>query len=324
MGLFLGIFAALAPASCREEGPAVRSEPKGFVGFVGVGGDDPLWAVLRASALRLHKELGLSTLPLRTAAPPRSSVNAQRHLLQRLHREGMVAACVQVTEPEALVTTLDSLVTQGVQIVTMMRPVVSKVPYVHCGPDDEATGAAVADTLNEALHGRGTVAVLHADSVRRASVTRHKAFLERMASFPSLHIILEFDCNADPQRARSIIAQTMRRYARLGGWAVMDNWPLRDRDRDEPLVPRTCRMVAVDPIPPVWSGFDDGSVFAMIAWEYERIAQRALTSCVTATMGAASMPISFSAPVRTVWASNVEAFKADWQRSTQGPPSADR
>ena len=49
------------------------------------------------------------------------------------------------------------------------------------------------------------------------------------------------------------MAETMRRYPRLGGWVVMDNWPLRDRDdqrsgADLPVIHHTVvERITADP-----------------------------------------------------------------------------
>ncbi|MEE9297056.1 MAG: substrate-binding domain-containing protein [Phycisphaerae bacterium] len=315
--------ALMFPAiGCRQKPDSATGQPAGFMGVVGVGQDDPLWPVLRQTALRVYDEPGPTTMPMRATAPGARSVNAQRHLIERLHKDGMVALCVQVTDAEALRGTLEKLSGQGVRIVTMMRRVKSSRPYVHSGPDEGAIGRAMAQALRDALDGRGTVAVLHADSVSDESVARHRALIEALGSFGSVRIILDYDCRADPILARRLIRDTMRRYPRLGGWAVTGNWPLRAGDDGEPLVPATCRIVAVDPFPATWRCFEQDRVFAMIASDYERIAAHAVTTCRSLAMGTASMPTSFASPARAVRAETLEAFKQDWQRWTSR--SADR
>ncbi len=315
--LCAGLLVVAGAVGCRRESARIEPPPSGFVAVVGVGQDDPLWPVLRASALRLHAQLGLSTVSLRVEAPRTSSVNAQKLLVQRLQNEGMTGLCVQVSEPRALAVTLDSLATKGVQVVTMMRPIRSEVPPSHCGRDQEAVGFAIAEALQEAIQGEGTVAVLHANSAGGVWLERYKAFRKRMEVHASVHVILEFDCRRDPDQARIIMRDTMRRYPHLGGWALMDNWPLRDCDAhgfESVGLPPTCRIVGVDPFPPVWDEISNGRVYAMVAAEYDRIAERALTACVAALMGAAATPASFSAPLRTVRTADLEAFKRDWRR----------
>lgn len=308
----LTVILALACAGCRRDVPNLDVRPNGFVAVVGVGQDHPLWPILNGTARRFHRELGLS-VPLRVVAPTNCSVNAQKNLIRQLHDDGMTALCVQVSDPDALTRSLDSVAAQGVQVVTMMRPVTSKASFVHCGPDQERIGAALADALVAALRDGGTVALIHADSAGDAFARRRRAFLARVSAATGVHVILQYDCHADPKTARNIIRDTMQRFPRLGGWAVLGNWPLCDRDNDRPLLPPTCHMVAVDPFPNTWACFDDGTVDAMIATDYCQIIERALTTAYAARMGGSNRVVSYAAPARTVTADHLETFKREWR-----------
>lgn len=307
------ILLALLPA-CRRQADSPSAEPKGFLAIVGVGQDDPLWPVLSATAVRTYGDLGLSYPPIRTVAPETTSVNQQKNLLLRMHDEGMVAACIQVTDAAGLTGTIDALAAQGVRIVTMIERIETDVRHTHVGFNDQAIGTALADAVAEAVDQKGTIAVLHADSVNRASVKRHAAFRDRIARFPDVRVILDFDCHADPRQAETIIRQVMRRYPRLNGWALMDNWPLRAGNDRSPLLPAGCHIVSVDPFPSTWSRFEKDQVFAMIASDYELLAERALTAGVSEVIGTVLMPVSFEAPVRTVRATGLDKFKLDWLR----------
>ena len=142
----------LCHVGCDERPRSERADQsQGFVAVVGVGQDDPVWHVLRASARRAYGELGLTSPALRTAAPKTSSVNAQKKLIETLRRQGMGTLCVQVTEPEALAGMLDSLARQGVRVVTMVRPAARDVVVFHAGIDEVAMGTMLADAIAEAV-----------------------------------------------------------------------------------------------------------------------------------------------------------------------------
>ncbi len=306
----------IAGCGCSRSGESLDRKATGFVAIVGVGEDDPLWPVLRETATRLHGELGLATIPLRIAAPPTQSVNAQRKLIRQLADEGMAGLCVQVSDPAGLLGTLDAVAARGVPVVTMLRPVEGTTSFVHTGSDDAAVGAALADALHAALGGHGTAVVLHADSVDKSSARKHAAFSERLKSYGQLAILFDRDCEGDTDRSRQIIDKLMRRYPKLGAWVVIGNWPLR-RHPDGPLsLPQTCRMIAVDPFPHTWSAIEGGLATTMIATEYDRIAEHALTTCLTMTLGKAQIPTSFSAEATAVGLGDLEAFKRKWQRWT--------
>lgn len=302
---------------CNERPKTERADkPRGFLAFVGIGQDDPVWQVLRSSARRAYDELGLSSPALRTVAPKISSVNAQKKLIETLRRQGMGTLCVQVTEPIALAGTLDSLARRGVQVVTMVRPTADDFVVFHAGIDDRAIGVMLADLVAEAVDFKGTVAVLHADSAGSGFAMRHSAFKTRMAAHPGLRVILEFDCKAYPDLAKRQIADTMKRYPRLSGWAIMGNWPLRGRRDGLAFLPTGCSLVAVDPLPEFWPLLENGSVRAMVAPQYEELARRALTACVVAAGETSLRSGMFEAPVRRIGAGELDALKDDWTRWT--------
>lgn len=315
------VLLAMTPSGCRRSDTPEARTAKGFVAFVGVGEDDPRWPVLCGTARRIHADLGLGRLPLRTLAPPISSVNAQKDLLLKLRDEGLVGACVQVADPRGLTTALEALIAQGVQVITMLQPATGSGRLTESNLDDAGIGTALAEATVDAVSRKGLVAVLHADSVEASSAKRHAAFRARLAAQADVHLILEYDCQADPARARQILRETMERYPRLKAWAIVGDWPLRALKDDAPLVPPPCRLLAVDPVPEHWPLLADGRVYAMIAPRYDQIAEHAVKSCYSKVLGEVSLASSFDAGVETVWASSLEAFKARWAAwSSETPP----
>ncbi len=283
-----------------------------FVAFVGIGEDDDIWPVLRASARRLQNELEPG-IPLRTVAPEHTSVNEQRKILDKLADEGMGALAIQVTDPGALVETLNAMTSRGIQVVTIGRRVQSDSPFVHCGIQDKLIGEKIADALAECIRDKGTVAILHADASDPASAKRRRAFEKRLTAHNQVTAILDFDCGGSPVRARKIIRETMRRYPRLSGWAVMGNWPLLDHD-GERILPSTCSMVGVDPLPSTWDAIEDANVHAMVTSDYEALAKHALTTSLSHVIGRVQLSTNKRAEVKTIFTSTLTEFKAKWMR----------
>jgi ABC-type sugar transport system substrate-binding protein len=206
------------------------------------------------------------------------------------------------------------LLRRGVVVVTMFQPVGTKEPVYHVGLDHEAIGTAIADAMASRLTEKATIALLCADSVSESSAKRRAAFHKRIRAFPHIRILLEFDCGGDPAKARRVVRDTMLRYPRLSGWVAMDNWLFRQAWGNDQLLSRDCPIVAVDPVPFVWPAYAEGSVHAMIASNYNEIAERAFHACVAEVLGGPHRPVSVTASIVTVWGSNLDKFQADWHR----------
>ncbi|MCP4590592.1 MAG: sugar ABC transporter substrate-binding protein [bacterium] len=313
---------ALGLAGCDPQDSPTWSRPAGFIAVVGAGQDDPLWPVLRASALRLENTLG--DVPIRVAAPSMVSSHAQARLLRELRSEGMRGLCLQVIDPVAIAPHLERLVNEGVAVTTMIHRVSAVQSLMHCGVDSMLIGETLADTIAEALEERGTIGVIHANSKSDYARRRYDAFIVRIRQHPGITVLREFDCGGNAQRAQDMIRRYMERFPRLDGWVAIDNWPLRGLDAAKPLLPPSARLVTTDPHPGVWEHLATGGCFAMVAADYDEIAQNAVRQCGTAMEGTlVKWRVQLAKP-RTVSADNLHAFKLEWlawcsRRPTRGP-----
>ncbi len=291
------------------------TQPKsGFIAVVGVGQDDPYWPVIRGTALRTFHELESVGLSIRVEAPATSSVNSQRKILEQLRDKGVRGVCVQVTDGLALKTTLESMADRGIQITTMFGTVATSKPINRIVIDEDAVGRAVATALIDTLDGRGNIAVLHADSRGKSWTDRWKAFERQMSMQQGIRTLLRYDCGGDPVRAERIVRDTMERYPRLVGWAVMGNWLLIDQENKpspSPL-PDGCRMVACDPAPAVWPGFSRGECSAMVAGRYDELVEHAVTGCIGSVLNMNRATHRVAVGVRIVTREDLTQFKRDW------------
>jgi ABC-type sugar transport system substrate-binding protein len=297
--------------------PRPSTHPKlGFIAVVGAGQNDPLWPVLRGSALRLQGFVG--EIRLRAEAPPTVSSHAQAELIQRLRSEGMRGLCIQVIDPAAIAPHVRRLANEGVAVVTMIRPLEGRPVLMYSGVDQRLVGEALADAIGEALQYSGTIAVLHANSksedVQEPDYARerYEGFKAGLQRYPRITVLRELDCGGNAQRAQAMIRHCMERFPRLNGWVAMENWPLRGLDPQERLLPPTCKLVTTDPDPQVWDHLATGACYAMIAADYDKIAQEAVINCTAALEGNPVAWRTLLTKPRTVRTADLHTYKADW------------
>jgi ABC-type sugar transport system substrate-binding protein len=312
--LLLAFHGSIMAAGCQKNAIPAPKSTDGFIAFVGVGQDDPLWPVLRATAIRTHRRLGLHGIPLRTLAPRKSSANAQRDLLRSLAGEKLRGVCVQIREPGPITPLLDDLQVSGVAVVTLLNRVSIGGHYVHCGPDDDAIGNALARATTMAMPDGGTVAVLHADSTSTESLRRNRSFQLAMGRADSIHVLLYVDGRGDPSTSRRLVTETMRRYPRLKCWVMMDDWALTPDDSDDWPLPTTCRVVGLNPSPRYWPRIASSDIAGMVAMDYCKIAERAITSCATMILGKTDAAQTVDPETQIITRDNLAEFQAQWKR----------
>ncbi len=303
---------AMFATACERRGSQSDQRSLGFIAVVGVGQDDPVWPVIAATAKRTFAQLNQVGLSLRVEAPATSSIHGQQRLLTQLRDAGVRGLCVQVTDPVAMKPILESLADQGIQITTMVERIETSKPINHVSIDDSAVGEAVANALLEALPEGGNVALLHSASAVESQVRRRKAFERRMSLQSDLRVLLEYDCGGDAEMAEQIVRETMQRYPRLAGWAVLGSWPLEAGTDEPPLVSETCRLVGVGPGPVIGGRIDDGWAHSMVVVHYDRLVGQAITECVGSVLNMNRATTRSRIGARVVTRETLDAFRRDW------------
>ena len=112
----LGAVMLAGMCNCRPESADESPKGSGFIAVVGIGKADPLWPVVRASAVRFAE---LSPRPpVRALAPEEISPNLQLRMLGALRDDGLVGLCIQVLDSEAVAAELTASSATHVQRAT--------------------------------------------------------------------------------------------------------------------------------------------------------------------------------------------------------------
>lgn len=285
--------------------------------FIGAAEDDELWPILSATAERYRE--GLEGLELTAQAPKVRSADEQLQLVRSLQVPGLRGLCIQPVDPDALRDLLCELQTKGVVVVTMLQPVRCTDPLPYSGLDNLAIGEALADVLVAELAGKGSIAVLTDSNGSQAVHDRLVGFHERMRQAPGIGILRELDCDGSPVLAERLIREYLERFPRLDAWVAVEDWPLREHPRDQPLLTGGCRLVMTGIRPKYWAFLSDGTCAALVGAEYERVAESALRMCMIAIQGE-PLPIrTYLAPPVTVTTRNLNWYRAKWFEARKRP-----
>ncbi len=310
-----------ALAGCKP-GPAVLSRQNGGrIAVVGAGAGDPLWPVVRCTTARFARSTSLHTIEAIT--PESASFAAQEAVVRDLVAQGVRGICIQVMDPTASRSLLESLRAEGIVIVTLLHEVPSADPFLHSGIDAREMGVALAEALADAIPSDGTVAIVcdPSDTILEA---RQRGFGSEMAHSPRLTVLRELDCRGSATEAIHLMREAMERFPGIDGWAAMAPWPLAHPEAGS-VLPQGCRLVVPAPLPDAAGEIISGRCHAVVMADFTQIVTRGLELCLAAFAPTPPPVRIHHAPLWAVTAKNLPEFErvwATWTAETEGVPQS--
>jgi ABC-type sugar transport system substrate-binding protein len=308
----LAIWVSAWGGGCKNAGQEPGPQPpQDFIAFVGAGAADPLWPILRNGAERFpggRRRLGTRFLTPPIASP-QEQVGLIRGLLGDLRLKGL---CVQVIDPQALISVLEEAAIHGVPVVTMIRDVPAHLRIAYCGVDQADIGRKLADATYEALDGKGNVEVLVSTMSDPYYAKRLRAFQTQIGRWSGIHILAYAECHGDSVAARRELRNRSRRYPSIRAWVMLDNWAFNGWNASQPLVPKRCRVIAVDPFPANWKRLESGECYALIGGEYGEIGYEAMRRCHLAVGSPVRHEMESLVPALLIRASELADFRIRW------------
>lgn len=290
---------------------------KGFIAFVGAGPGDPLWPILKAGARR-HVEQH-ARMRVEYLCPVSDSPESQVQLLSSLDDPQMRGLCVQISDTYAVAHVLHRLFNKGVRIVSMVKPAPERIRVAHVGFDEEAVGRELARHTSEAFKSGGSIMVLHAGDDDPADGPRRLAFMTEIKTHPQIDVFAELDCHGHPMEARAIIRERSVRYPRLSAWVALEDWPVQGVADVDKVLPPGQRLITFGGMPEHCLLLRKGLMPFMLAANYRDLGTEAARLCEWSISDPSLTSRTYFAPLRDVWASNLEVYERDWASWISGP-----
>jgi ABC-type sugar transport system substrate-binding protein len=188
-------------------------------------------------------------------------------------------------------------------------------PFNHCGLDDVAVGAALAEAAADALNGEGTLAVLRGPLTDPEYEARCLSFQSTLREQRGLHVLRELHCEGGPPQVRASIRSFCERFPSVGAVVCLDDRALRRAyTLSEPIVPPGCHLVSVHPTPDRWPLLARGWCTALVGGDYDAIASQALQWCLVVSKDGELGNVDHSVPIRVVTAENLKEWVDRWER----------
>lgn len=300
-------FGCHKPPTTRPQRQAAK--PAGYIAFVGAGEADPFWPLLKSSASAYARQRNYD---VRFRSPEGDSPNDQLQLLLSLKDPEMRGLIVQIMDLAPIRAALDQFFRSGITIITLIQPGPEELSSGHVGFDDERIGRTLADTVAKYLEEVGTIMLLHAGEDHSVYGPRLRAFRKQISRYPRIEVFAEVDGKLDSRQSRTLMRERSQRYPRLSAWVALDDWPIRDGGRIDEVVPPRCRFLTVGGTPHQWPLLKSGACPAVVAGNYREMGSKAVEFCEAAIRDTSAFPRLYSAPVRIVWATDLDNYVRDW------------
>ena len=302
------------PVGCEDSRARV---PTHTCLVAGLGEDDPLWPILKASA---RSYVGTArSLQVQFVAPAKSDPAAVADLVFQSLDRRVRAVCLQSNGDDATRRLAMDLTQGGRSVVLIGQDMPDTGRFGHVGWDEREAGKALAAALKASLRDRTTFMLLHADAAGGIYASRAGGFGVGMQDYTFLKELHRYDCQADPAAALRIFAEQGRRYPNLGGWACLGDWPARVRLEDlRRSLPAETSLAVVGALPPVWPLLEQGLCQAAVGTDYGRWGYEAVSLSELAYHRAVKPGETRRTEPRIVLAEELDQYKKDWAAWGEG------
>lgn len=301
-------------AGCRES----RSEGPVHICLVaGLGEDDPLWPLIKASA---RSYVGTARrLQVQFVAPAKSDPAAVADLVFRNLDKRTSAVCLQSDGHEATRKLATELTKRGRPVILIGRDMPDTGRFGHVGWDEYEAGKALAAALKATLQDRMTFMVLHGESAGEMHAARLAGFGVAMQDYIFLKELSRHDCHGEPTEALRAFAEQARRYPNLGAWACLDDWPARVPLAElRQSLPAETRLAMIGALPRVWPLLEQGLCGATVGTDYGRWGYEAVSLSELAFHRAVKPGETRRTEPRVIQAEEIEQYKKEWSAWSEG------
>lgn len=303
-----------------ESRPSVEEEkkPQARIALIGRAQNDLAWPVLQLEAARESRRP--ERLLVEAMAPPTPSPQAQRDMLEQAVARGVNVLCVYPLSPTAIRATIDEIVRRGVPVVLIGRDVPNCARAAYAGPLEVDLGAAAARACGRMnLERSNSIMLLRPDPQSPEYASRYGGFMNGLALLRGIRLLRQVEPPAAEMDAIRIVRTEYRKYPRVAGWVLLDDWPLRLLPAGERLLPAECDVVLASADPVYLESLRAGRLNAMLGFDFRKAVRDGLlaaTRLAQADMRGFLSEVSL--PVQVITPGEVADWDHLWKAWRQG------
>ena len=165
----------------------------------------PYWNVVRKGAEDAGKELGVKVTVF---MPQKEDIPQQIETVETWISMGFKGMAVAPSDPEALVSPVNSAMKKGIPIITIDTDSPNSERICYIGTDNYTAGRAAGKEMAEILNGKGKVAIATGSLTAMNSLERMRGFEDAIKEYPEIVIVKPILCDNEETSKAVELAET--------------------------------------------------------------------------------------------------------------------
>jgi len=165
----------------------------------------PYWNVVRKGAEDAGKELGVKVTVF---MPQKEDIPQQIETVETWISMGFKGMAVAPSDPEALVSPINSAMKKGIPIITIDTDSPNSERICYIGTDNYTAGRAAGKEMAEILNGKGKVAIATGSLTAMNSLERMRGFEDAIKEYPEIVIVKPILCDNEETPKAVELAET--------------------------------------------------------------------------------------------------------------------
>ena len=177
-----------------------------------------------------------------------------------------------------------------------------------------AIGAALAREASALLAQKGRIAILGGEEKDPGQQKRVRGVRQSLKAASKIREVGVFYCDGNTTRALQIMRKQTTAQ-KPDAWIVLGNWPLLSEQGLGAAVPKSVKIVALNPLPATWRSIENQRVQVCVGQKPLLWGEEGLKLLVKAIDGQ-KLPPRVDVGFERVTPQTLNAFKARWQSAT--------
>ncbi len=165
----------------------------------------PYWNVVKKGAEDAGKELGVKVTVF---MPQKEDIPQQIETVETWISMGFKGMAVAPSDPEALVSPINSAMKKGIPIITIDTDSPNSERICYIGTDNYTAGRAAGKEMAEILNGKGKIAIATGSLTAMNSLQRMRGFEDAIKEYPEIVIVKPILCDNEETSKAVELAET--------------------------------------------------------------------------------------------------------------------